>query len=114
MRIFFKNYYTKEEIKSREPIRICLLNTTANLAQFSRQLINGSISGPLNHTIVSSVMLTISIFVAMISLLLSEIMLLKSIYAWKWSVMAMKDDNLISLIILSLIGKLARDHDFFD
>ena len=37
----------------------------------------------------------------MISLLLSEIMLLKSIYAWKWSVMAMKDDNLISSIILN-------------
>ena len=46
-------------------------------------------------------MLTISIFVAMISLLLSEMMLLKSIYAWKWSVMAMKDDNLISIIILN-------------
>ena len=46
-------------------------------------------------------MLNISIFVAMISLLLSEIMLLKSIYAWKWSVMAMKDDNLISSIILN-------------
>ena len=47
-------------------------------------------------------MLTVSIFVAMISLLLSEIMLLKSIYALKWSVMAMKDDNLISLLILNI------------
>ena len=37
----------------------------------------------------------------MISLLLSEMMLLKSLYAWKWSVMAMKDDNLISLLILN-------------
>ena len=37
----------------------------------------------------------------MISLLLSEMMLLKSIYAWKGSVMAMKDDNLISLLILN-------------
>ena len=43
-----------------------------------------------------------SIFVAMISLLLSEMMLLKSMYAWKWSVMAMKDDNLISLIIFNI------------
>ena len=42
-----------------------------------------------------------SIFVAMISLLLSEMMLLKSMYAWKWSVMAMKDDNLISLTIFN-------------
>ena len=42
-----------------------------------------------------------SIFVAMISLLLSEMMLLKSVYAWKWSVMAMKDDNLISSIIFN-------------
>ena len=46
-------------------------------------------------------MLSLGIFVAMISLLLSEIMLLKSIYALKWSVMAMKDDNLISLLILN-------------
>ena len=46
-------------------------------------------------------MLSLGIFVAMISLLLSEMMLLKSIYAWKWSVMAMRDDNLISLLILN-------------
>ena len=70
------------------------------------QIKTDSISGPLNHTIVSLVMLTISIFVAMISLLLSEMMLLKSIYAWKWSVMAMKDDNLISLLILTPIQYL--------
>ena len=58
--------------------------------------------GPLDHTIVTLVMTNASIFVAMISLLLSEMMLLKSMYAWKWSVMAMKDDNLISLIIFNI------------
>ena len=46
-------------------------------------------------------MINASIFVANISLLFCEMMLLKSMYAWKWSVMAMKDDNLISLIIFN-------------
>ena len=35
----------------------------------------------------------------MTSLLLSELMLLKCMYICKWSMMAMKDDNMISLII---------------
>ena len=38
----------------------------------------------------------------MISLSLSELMLVKCMYIFKWSVMAMKDDNLISLIIWRL------------
>ena len=46
-------------------------------------------------------MINASIFVANISLLLCEMMLLKSMYAWKWSLMALKDDNLISLIIFN-------------
>ena len=46
-------------------------------------------------------MINASIFVANISLLFCEMMLFKSMYAWKWSVMAMKDDNLISLLILN-------------
>ena len=48
-----KKYYIKEKKKSWEPFRICLLNSTANPAQFgwkwaklavlfSRQLLNGS------------------------------------------------------------------------
>ena len=40
------------------------------------------------------------IFVSMISLLISEMIILKSMYICNWSVMAMKDDNLYSLIIL--------------
>ena len=35
----------------------------------------------------------------MTSLSLSELMLLKCMYIHKWSVMAMKDDNMISLIL---------------
>ena len=40
------------------------------------------------------------LYVCMISLLLSELMILKCMYICKWSVMAMKDDNLISTVIL--------------
>ena len=40
------------------------------------------------------------IFMSMISLLISEMIILKSMYICNWSVMAMKDDNLYSLIIL--------------
>ena len=35
----------------------------------------------------------------MTSLLLSELMLVKCMYIHKWSVMAMKDDNMIALIL---------------
>ena len=40
------------------------------------------------------------IFLSMISLLIGEMIVLRSMYICNWSVMAMKDDNLYSLIIL--------------
>ena len=58
--------------------------------------------GPLNSKIAAWFLLNGRIFVSMISLLLSELMILKSLYICKWSIMAMKDDNLISKIILRI------------
>ena len=55
--------------------------------------------GPLNSKIAAWFFLNGRIFISMISLLLSELMILKCMYIWKWSTMAMKDDNLISKII---------------
>ena len=58
--------------------------------------------GPLNSKIAGWFLLNGRIFISMISLLLSELMILKCMYIWKWSIMAMKDDNLISKIILRI------------
>ena len=58
--------------------------------------------GPLNSKIAGWFLLNGRIFISMISLLLSERMILKSLYLCKWSTMAMKDDNLISTIILRI------------
>ena len=58
--------------------------------------------GPLNSKIAAWFLLNGRIFISMISLLLSELMILKSLYICKWSIMAMKDDNLISKIILRI------------
>ena len=58
--------------------------------------------GPLNSKIAAWFFLNGRIFISMISLLLSELMILKSLYIYKWSMMAMKDDNLISKIILRI------------
>ena len=58
--------------------------------------------GPLNSKIAAWFFLNGRIFISMISLLLSELMILKCMYIWKWSIMAMKDDNLISKIILRI------------
>ena len=58
--------------------------------------------GPLNSKIAAWFLLNGRIFISMISLLLSELMILKSLYICKWSTMAMKDDNLISTIILKI------------
>ena len=58
--------------------------------------------GPLNSKIVAWFFLNGRMFTSMISLLLSELMILKCMYIWKWSMMAMKDDNLISKIILRI------------
>ena len=58
--------------------------------------------GPLNSKIAAWFFLNGRIFISMISLLLSELMILKSLYICKWSIMAMKDDNLISKIILRI------------
>ena len=58
--------------------------------------------GPLNSKIAAWFLLNGRIFISMISLLLSELMILKCMYIWKWSTMAMKDDNLISKIILRI------------
>ena len=60
------------------------------------------LSGPLNSKIAAWFLLNGRIFISMISLLLSELMILKCMYIWKWSIMAMKDDNLISKIILRI------------
>ena len=58
--------------------------------------------GPLNSKIAAWFLLNGRIFISMISLSLSELMILKSLYIYKWSMMAMKDDNLISKIILRI------------
>ena len=58
--------------------------------------------GPLNSKIGAWFFLNGRMFISMISLLLSELMILKCMYIWKWSIMAMKDDNLISKIILRI------------
>ena len=58
--------------------------------------------GPLNSKIAAWFLLNGRIFISMISLLLSELMILKCMYIWKWSIMAMKDDNLISKMILRI------------
>ena len=58
--------------------------------------------GPLNSKIGAWFFLNGRMFISMISLLLSELMILKSLYICKWSIMAMKDDNLISKIILRI------------
>ena len=58
--------------------------------------------GPLNSKIAAWFFLNGRIFISMISLLLSELMILKSLYICKWSIMAMKDDNLISKIIFRI------------
>ena len=58
--------------------------------------------GPLNSKIAAWFFLNARIFISMISLLLSELMIIKCMYIWKWSIMAMKDDNLISKIILRI------------
>ena len=58
--------------------------------------------GPLNSKIATWLFLNGRIFVSMTSLLLSELMILKSIYICKWSIMAMKDDNLISKIVFRI------------
>ena len=58
--------------------------------------------GPLNSKIGAWFFLNGRMFISMISLLLSELMILKCMYIWKWSIMAMKDDNLISKMILRI------------
>jgi hypothetical protein len=58
--------------------------------------------GPLNSKIFAWFLFNGRIFLSMISLLLSELMILKSLYICKWSIMAMKDDNLISKIVFRI------------
>ena len=64
------------------------------------------ILGPLNSMIWRWFVLNGRIFASMISLLLSELMILKSWkrfpYKFKWSVKVMKDDNLVAQIILKI------------
>ena len=62
--------------------------------------------GPLNSKICSWFILNGRIYISMISLMLSELMILKSRermpFKFKWSLKAMKDDNLIAKTILGL------------
>ena len=76
---------------------IMILNITSFPVIIFRRLL-----GPLNSKIVAWFFLNGRMFTSMISLLLSELMILKCMYIWKWSIMAMKDDNLISKIILRI------------
>jgi hypothetical protein len=76
---------------------IMLFNITSfPVAIFKRLL------GPLNSKIFAWFLFNGRIFLSMISLLLSELIIFKSLYICKWSIMAMKDDNLISKIIFRI------------
>ena len=76
---------------------IMIFNTTSFPVIIFRRLL-----GPLNSKIAAWFLLNGRIFVSMISLLLSEMMILKSMYICRWSIMAMKDDNLISKVVLRI------------
>ena len=56
--------------------------------------------GPITPAFAIWFVINIRLYLCMISLSLSELIILKSMYVCKWSVMAMKDDNFISSIIL--------------
>ena len=74
---------------------IMVFNITSLPIVISRRLF-----GPLASAFAIWFIINARLYVCMISLLLSELMILKCMYICKWSVMAMKDDNLISSVIL--------------